>query len=168
MLYSIAAAGRSQTNACRNLHSLIHKRGMTLPLKIHTVEIPVRKRKPQVRKVFVHYPVILPSTWAKYLLEKHSMLLLGGHDITASLSWKAELERFWRAYLRTEGDHCMNRDGAPPQNKTIPLYVHGDEGRGKFRLPIMVQAIQGVLSYKGPEFKNSSGQLTITNKFFLV
>lgn len=155
MLYSIAAAGRSETNACRNLHSLIHKRGLTLPLKLHTVEIPVRKRKPKLRKVWVHYPVILPSTWAKYLLENRSILLLGGNDINGE-GWKSALADFWHTYLKAE-NHPMVEVGAPPREKTVPLYFHGDEGRGKFQLPIMIQAIQPVISYKGPDFKNSSG-----------
>ena len=51
LLYQIAAAGRSETNACRNLHSLIHKRGLTLPLKIHTVEVPVRKGNPRFERL---------------------------------------------------------------------------------------------------------------------
>ena len=155
LLYQIAAAGRSETNACRNLHSLIHKRGLTLPLKIHTVEVPVRKRKPKVRKTWVHYPVILPSTWAKYLLESHSFLLLGGHDINHG-TWQRELAMFWETYLKTDP---MVKPGAPPPERTVPLYIHGDEGRGKYRLPIMIQAIQAVVSFKGPAFKNSSGQL---------
>ena len=113
LLYQIAAAGRSETNACRNLHSLIHKRGLTLPLKIHTVEVPVRKRKPKVRKTWVHYPVILPSTWAKYLLESHSFLLLGGHDINHG-TWQRELAMFWETYLKTDANHPMVKPGEKP------------------------------------------------------
>ncbi|CAK9035316.1 Uncharacterized protein SCF082_LOCUS21236, partial [Durusdinium trenchii] len=60
-----------------NLHSLIHKRGLTVPLQIHTVEIPVRKRKPKVEKVWVHYPVILPTTWEWY-------------DMRANATWRDE------------------------------------------------------------------------------
>ena len=164
LLYQIAAAGRSETNACRNLHSLIHKRGLTLPLKIHTVEVPVRKRKPKVRKTWVHYPVILPSTWAKYLLESHSFLLLGGHDINHG-TWQRELAMFWETYLKTDANHPMVKPGAPPPERTVPLYIHGDEGRGKYRLPIMIQAIQAVVSFKGPAFKNSSGQLISKSVF---
>ena len=47
--------------------------------------------------------------------------------------------------------------GGPPKEATIPLYLHGDEGRGKCRLPLMVQCIQPCISFKGPGFKNSSG-----------
>lgn len=156
LLYKIAAAGRSQQNACRNLHSLIHRVGLTLPLRIHTVEIPVRKKKPKLHKVMVHYPVILPTTWISYLLENHSKLLLGGHKMEDVSKWKGELKSFWTKYLQADPSHPMNF-GGPPQECTIPLYIHGDEGRSKRHQPIMVQCIQPVISFKGPLYKNSSG-----------
>lgn len=156
LLYKIAGAGRSQQNSCRNLHSLIHKVGLTLPLRIHTVEIPVRKKKPKLKKVWVHYPVILPTTWVSYLLKFHSRMILGGSKLENVDSWKRGLLSFWDTYLKTDPTHPMNF-GGPPKEATIPLYLHGDEGRGKCRLPLMVQCIQPCISFKGPGFKNSSG-----------
>lgn len=167
LLHKIASAGRSAQNACRNLHSLIHKVGLTLPLRIHTVKIPVRKRKPKVEKQWVHYPVILPSTWFSYLLENHSMLLLAGHDIKKVDAWNGELRQFWDTYLQCDPSHPMNH-GGPPKEFTIPLYIHGDEGRGKYRLPLMVQCIQPAISFKGTSFKNSSGYPTWWFVFFWV
>lgn len=116
LLYALAGAGRSQTNASRNLHSLIHKRGLTVPLQIHTVEIPVRKRKPKVEKVWVHYPVILPTTWVKYLLECHSFLLLGGHNIKEEKHWQQELGDFWTAFLKAEPNHPMGNMWLSPDS----------------------------------------------------
>lgn len=161
LLYEIAAAGRSQNNACKNLHSLIHKRGLTLPLEIHTVEIPVRKRKPKVHKLWVHYPVILPTTWFNYLLEERSMLLLAGNALENEKSWKRDLGSFWSTYLKEDRMHPMALPGAPPKEFTIPIYIHGDEGRGKYRQPLMIQAWQPAISFKGPMYKNSSGSLKL-------
>ena len=155
-MHKIADSGRSQRNACRNLHSLIHKVGLTLPLRIHAVKIPIRRRKPKLQKQWVHYPVILPTTWVTYLLENHSPLLLAGHQIQAATQWTTEFSQFWDKYLQRDPSHPMNHHG-PPRGNTIPLYIHGDEGRGKFKLPIMVQCVQPVISWKGPLFKNSSG-----------
>lgn len=159
LLFAIARAGRSQTNACRNLHSLIHQRGLTLPLRIHTIEVPVKKCKPKVAKVWVHYPIILPSTWMDHLLKEYSMLLLGGHHIKDAAGWRGLLSNFWDAYLKGDPGHPMSGKNAPPTDCTIPLYLHGDEGRGKYRRPIMVQAWQPCISFKGVAFKNSSGFL---------
>ena len=118
-LYKIAAAGRSQQKAYRNLHSLIHRVGLTLPPRIHTVEIPMRKKKPQLDKVVAHYPVILPKTWISYLLENHSKLLLGGHKTEDVSNWKVILKKFWAKYLRADPEHLMNF-GGPQQKWTIP------------------------------------------------
>ncbi len=81
-----------------------------------------------------------------------------GNKIEAKTSWKTGLAKFWDEYLLSDPDHPM-KHGGPPKEYTIPLYVHGDEGRGKRHLPLMVQCIQPVISYKGVNFKNSSGSL---------
>ena len=159
MLYKISAAGRAQSNVCRNLHRLIHREGLTLPVNIDLIQLPVRKRRPTVKKVMVWYPVIYPSTWIRFLLKEHSYLLLAGWSLEEVTSWQGCLDDFWQSYKRYDPDHIMNRADAPPSNCTVPLYVHGDEGRGKYKLPIMIEAFQPAISYKGKAFKNSSGYL---------
>ena len=93
----------------------------------------------------------------EYLLSEFSPLLLGGHHIKDETGWKTELNQFWRFYLQGDPTHPMLQEGAPPRESTIGLYLHGDEGRGKYKQPIMIQALQPVLSFKGPLRKNSSG-----------
>ena len=166
MLYKISSAGRSKTNVCRNLHRLIHREGVTIPLEISLVKIPVRKRRPCVQRVMVWYPCIYPSTWMSYLLKNQSYLVLGGVDIQEPSKWQGVLSDFWRLYLQYDNCHIMNEPGSPAQTHTIPLYLHGDEGRGKYKLPIMVEAIQPCLSWKGTAFKNSSGSHEIINELF--
>ena len=160
MLYKISSAGRSKSNVCRNLRRLIHREGVTLPLEISMVKIPIRKRSPKVKKVMVHYPCIYPSTWLSYLLKKQSYLILGGVDIDQPSKWQGVLSDFWRQYLQYDKDHIVGCAGSPPRTQTVPLYLHGDEGRGKYKLPIMVEAIQPCLSWKGTAYKNSSGLLS--------
>ena len=60
--------------------------------------------------------------------------------------------------MNCDPQHGMNAAGAPPSTHTVPIYIHGDEGRGKYKLPIMVEAFQAAISFKGAGFKNSSGQ----------
>lgn len=93
-----------------------------------------------------------------YLLREQSYLILAGHELEV-MTWKDELRGFWELYLRGDPSHPMNCAGAPPKEVTVPFYIHGDEGRGKYKSPIMIQAVQPVLSFKGPAFKNSSGCL---------
>ena len=157
MLYKIASAGRCPTNVCRNLHRLIHREGLTVPVKIDMVQVPIRKRRPTVRKLMVWYPVIYPSTWMSFLMKEHSDLLLGGIPLEKISKWEALLDGFWAKYKAYDAGHVMNGATAPPTNRTIPIFLHGDEGRGKYKLPIMVEAFQACISHKGAAYKNSCG-----------
>ena len=134
-----------------------------MPVKIDFVSTPVRKRKPLVKKLVVAYPVIYPSTWMDFLLREHSYLLLGGVDLRDHKSWQASLDGFWSLYKRYDQSHIMNQTGSPPTTHTVPLYIHGDEGRGKYKLPIMVESVQPCISFRGTSFKNSSGLLNMNS-----
>ena len=153
----MSAAGRSSPNTCRNLHRLIHREGLTLPVEISFVDTLVCKRRPFVSKQKVHYPVIFPSTWIKFLLKTQSYLLLGGHNLEDERPWQDMLSQFWGLYMGSQPTHVMSGPDALPANRTVPLYIHGDEGRGKYKLPIMVESIQPCISFKGQDYKNSSG-----------
>ena len=168
LLYKLSAAGRSSAHVCRNLHRLIHREGFTVPVEISFVETPVRKRRPIVKKVTVAYPVIYPSSWINYLLREQSYLLLGGVELCDVRQWQALLSDFWRLYRMYDPDHIMNFPNAPASTHTIPLYLHGDEGRGKYKLPIMVESFQPCISFKGIGFKNSSGPPACNRYMFIV
>ena len=101
-----------------------------------------------------------------FLLRKHSYLLLGGRDLEDVASWQSLLQDFWGKYLRYDPQHVMNGEGSPPASLTVPIYVHGDEGRGKYKLPIMVEAVQPAISFRGTSHKNSSGQPGPKDKHF--
>ena len=132
---------------------------MTVPVSINFVNVPVRRRRPTLKKVEIAYPVIYPSSWMKYLLREQSYLVLGGIDIEDTAKWQGMLSEFWKLHNDFDPSHIMNEPNTPPLTHTVPLYIHGDEGRGKYKLPIMVEGIQPCLSFKGTSFKNSSGLL---------
>ena len=92
MLYKIAAAGQSAPNVCRNLHRLIHREGVTVPVAISLVRVPVRKRRPTVRKVMVYYPVIYPQHLG-CILAKESPL---------PASWRCRLGRYCKVASLTD------------------------------------------------------------------
>ena len=86
-------------------------------------------------------------------------------DIREPSKWQAVLSDFWKQYVLYDKCHIMNMAGSPPRTRTVPLYLHGDEGRGKYKLPVMVQAVQPCLSWKGSKYKNSSGPHELSHKF---
>ncbi|CAE7328664.1 unnamed protein product [Symbiodinium sp. CCMP2592] len=108
LLYKLSAAGRSCSNTCRNLHRLIHRENVTVPVNIDFVNTPVRKRRPVLKKVEVAYPVIYPSSWMKYLLQEHSYLVLGGFDIQDATGWQALLADFWQLHKAYDPGHIMS------------------------------------------------------------
>ena len=132
---------------------------MTVPVSINFVNVPIRRRRPVLKKVDIAYPVVYPSSWMKFLLREHSYLVLGGIDIMDTARWQALLSEFWLLHKAYDTSHIMSGRHTPPVTHTVPLYIHGDEGRGKYKLPIMVEGIQPCISFKGISFKNSSGPL---------
>ena len=83
-------------------------------------------------------------------------MLLGGHSLDEPEKFQAMLSQFWARFR-------LVRPSLDLYQKTfdksfcIPIAVHGDEGRGKLRRPIMVEAWQPVISFKGTAFTNASG-----------
>ncbi|CAE7276692.1 unnamed protein product [Symbiodinium sp. CCMP2592] len=112
---------------------------MTIPVELSFVEIPVRKRRPLVKKINVWYPVIYPSAWAAFLLKEYSFLVLGGVDLQEMQQWQQLLSDFWSEHKLYDPGHDMHAPMGPPPTHTVPIYIHGDEGRGKYKLPIMVE-----------------------------
>ncbi|OLP93942.1 hypothetical protein AK812_SmicGene24102 [Symbiodinium microadriaticum] len=81
---------------------------MTVPVSINFVNVPVRRRRPVLKKVDIAYPVIYPSSWMKFLLREHSYLVLGGIDIMDTARWQAMLSEFWLLHKAYDTSHIMH------------------------------------------------------------
>ena len=68
--------------------------------------------------------------------------------------WSSMYEDFWGVFNKSMPGVQMN--GLSPAT-SIPICIHGDEGRGKTRKPVMVVAWQPLISCLGPAVTNSSG-----------
>ena len=82
--------------------------------------------------------------------EDHFSLLSGGLSEDET---QAALLQFWRHYSRQFGDHDIFQHRLPPEQalrRTIPIYLHGDEGKHFKRSGIMIVTLQAVLG-SGPE-----------------
>lgn len=87
--------------------------------------------------------------------------MLGGHKLETELpAIKTMLRQFWERYHFIDG-----LDVAQPE-KTLPFYLHGDEGRGQVRRPVMVISFQPVLSACGSEHLNSGKTLVCFINWF--
>ena len=132
---------------------------MTTPIRL------VNKGRP--RTVETAFPVILPSSWLRYSLHVGGEAFLGGHPLDAEDAYCNMLADFWQNYAAINPECAVfkrpdySREFA---SRLIPMAVHGDEGRGKAKHPIMILSVQPVIGPKGPDFVNTSGYLA-ANKY---
>ena len=73
----------------------------------------------------VELPVLLPSSWLQVLLSKYPFLLSGGQDKDLA----KELSSFWSLYEQVQPGHIAFQKSRQDLSSTIPLLLHGDEGR---------------------------------------
>ena len=145
----LARCGRSKVdrNMCRNLHGLIRRDRKILPVKVSSVETMWRtSRKKPARHV--KYPVLRLSDWARCSLSKGGHIFLGGHDLEDhGVEFGNTLDQFWSRFRDTDPTFPFFTDFPSREawRTAIPLAVHGDEGRGRLKRPVMVLATQIVI-----------------------
>ena len=108
-------------------------------------------------------PMIRPTTFFQYLADADRInVLWGEHD--ASI-----LAEFWRRYREVEPDNTVfaafqDHDLEIVADRTIPVYCHGDEGRGKRRKPVMVWNTHGAIGRGTRPFLARHGSLPTMRK----
>ena len=157
MIAACGNAAKNKKNASRGLHNLILRQRRSLPVDASFVETPVRLLKGKPRVEVTSYPILLPSTWLKFMCSIGGEVVLGGHNIDNPRAWQSMLGQFWTRFHRSQPG--INMHGVDPE-LAIPICVHGDEGRGKVKRPIMIIAWQPVVSWLGPAVVNTPGNLS--------
>ena len=152
---------KSLSNASRNLHRLIKVKGKTLNIDVTPVSTVVkarayaRRKKLEVRP----WPVLRLRTWMEATLghtHYRGFFLLGGHKLESLCEAEQIFERFWARH------QWIDPSIRPSQPKrTIPLYIHGDEGRGQCKKPVLVISFQPVISWAGENTVNSEKYLWV-------
>ena len=77
-------------------------------------------------------PYISPTNLMKYLLESHREVLLGGfHNVSDGV---ALLKGWWKHFQQEHPGHqVFKQHDSTALGYTIPLFLYGDEGKGKKR-----------------------------------
>ena len=141
----------------------MHMQGRILPIPLSTVPTRVRLLKGKPKIETMQYPTLQPSSWATYMLENCSEVLLGGNNIHSVANWQGLLADFWSKFQRSQPEIVV-----PDPQTSIPIAIHGDEGRGKAKRPIMCLAIQTLINHLGPAVTNTSGPGSEFSKISLV
>ena len=156
LLLKVAACSRIKRTACRDITRLIRRTpGTTLDIPIDVCLVTVKLRKP-LRRETVWWPILRMDSWCKFFLEKKPQLLLAGHTVDGD--WPGTFLKFWNLYKKVDGTHPIYESGYDLSG-CVPIYVHGDEGRGQLKRPYMVVSWQNVIGFGGMEKCNDTSYL---------
>jgi hypothetical protein len=142
-LRDIGRAGSSQSShAERNLHKQVVKLGFSLPVPLTCLnDVPYRNQGLQ------NHPVLSLRGMLQYMMDhNHENLFLGGLKFSQRAEYSALLTSFWADYKHAHSDHPIYSHHAGALHMCVPIALHGDEGRGLRKMPILCLQTQFVLS----------------------
>ncbi|CAJ1375798.1 unnamed protein product [Effrenium voratum] len=96
---------------------------------------------------------------------KSSSSAFGGLCAGTGQEWRAAFTDFWRLYREYDANHPVFQE-QHDMSVRLPVFCHGDEGRGLRRVPFMVEVWQPVLSHKGANCTNMSGHTFCSRLLF--
>ena len=131
-------------------------------MKVDAIKAPIREvKKGRVQKTEMDFACLLPSSWLAYSLSIGGEQFLGGHCLDSGHLFEEMFSGFWTKYQILYPDFpFFQRPDYPEIAKlSIPILVHGDEGRGSCKRPIMCLSVQPLVGWQGIGTTNSSGLL---------
>ena len=169
LLAKMAKCGKSKRdqNACRNLHRTVATFKRKLPVKTSYVSTHYRRSKRKTAKVRVQYPVLRFSDWAECIFSQGGHFLLGGKSLDYADEFSQQLDDFWKKFRAKDPEFGLYRDIPSSEwDKCIPLALHGDEGRGRQKQPVMVLSAQTILPIREGR-SNMAGSSNLTSRFLI-
>lgn len=89
----------------------------------------------------IELPILLPSSWLGCILKNYKFLLCGGHDCDLH----EQLSAFWTCFEFYQPGHVVFQKDKNILASTLPIVLHGDEGRYLKKGNFMVCAIESML-----------------------
>lgn len=126
-------------NAARNAYRMIKRLGIAwkVPLDIY------KFTSEDGSILDIHY--LHPKKMIEYLVQKQPIVVFGTNDADKA---EQSLLAFWEGFKQYHPTHETFTLGLP-LNKTIPILIHGDEGRGKRRSNTTVVSWESAIGIKG-------------------
>ena len=100
------------------------------------------------------FPVLSVKDTVNYLVQSKNLSKLMGD--TSLENMQSTLLEFWRRYQLEFANYQVYdaaSQGKLSLSRTIPVYLHGDEGRGYKKSPVMIVALQGCIGRGSRPFK---------------
>ena len=103
-------------------------------LKVHPTPTRLRRK----RKKTILHPMLSICDMAKFLLdsERYSEKLLN-HPVSRESDWTEELVKFWEKWRCLEPNNEVFKTHSNELGHCIPCMLHGDEGTGHRRKPVL-------------------------------
>ena len=148
-----------ERNLRRNLPRIVSKHGRQLDIKISSVPCKAKVFKNgKTRIQTVKWPVMHMSQWLECMLSRGGELILAGHHVSKVDCWQEVFSQFWDSYQQVDPSHPVFHEVPKELRGTyLPLTLHGDEGRGRNKDPVLIESFVPVISHKGIQFTNISG-----------
>lgn len=133
----------------RNLHALISRWNLSIPVSVSSVCCPCLFRN---KISNVPWPVLKLRDWLEIIFRKtEGALIMNGFGID-NPKHEHELSAFWQLYENVLPSHEVFKTHRGRLSKVIPMYYHGDEGRGKLRRSVLVTSFVAGLPAPGHSF----------------
>ena len=164
MLRDMAGCGkhRNDSHACANLHKLLHRSGHMLPVKFSFASTPVRLAvRGSSKKALVRFPLLKLSDWCHTIFRNGGQFLLGGQTLDHATEFSHTLRLFWKRFKCVEPQLPFYEDPDNDWGYCIPVALHGDEGRGSGKKPVMVLSAQPLIVSKDMSTSNLKGLLCL-------
>lgn len=92
------------------------------------------------------HPVLFFSDWCECIFNGGGEFLTAGKTLDDADQFGAELYQFWERFAVSEPEFPFTREVDRREwSRTIPVALHGDEGRGRSKCPVMVMAVQTIM-----------------------
>ncbi|CAK9002404.1 unnamed protein product [Durusdinium trenchii] len=136
------------SHGCRRLHAFAAKTGRRLPVEVVLVPTIVRRiSKARVREVDYDYPTLPLSAWMETAFSFGGHFFLGGRSTDHFAEFSNILRDWWLSYKAVDPNLPFYKDF--PEDAygfSFPIAIHGDEGRGRYKRPIMIFSYQPVIT----------------------
>ena len=130
-----SARKMTETNANRDVEHLFQKFGMAIRVPRDLLVYPVANGEK-----IIELPWVRPTSWVCYILARVPQLLCGVAE-----EIEQNLESFWTCYRSVHPGHIVFSYPQERLRRTLPILLHGDEGRYLKRSNYMICTIESAL-----------------------
>lgn len=163
----MARCGRAgEKTVCRNIHTFLKRSNKLLPVRISHVHLWIRHSRKRPVPTLVKFPVLRFSDWVRCIFGYGGHFFLGGKSMNHLDEFGEKLEHFWQNFQKVENRLPIFQEESVNWSRVIPIAIHGDEGRGRQKQPVMVVSVQTIFPIHNG-LTNMSGFLGCTHMYIM-